>query len=57
MPGYAVADFTASRTFARNFDVFFGVQNLFDKQYFVGTQPTTIGSPRLINLGVRVRFQ
>ena len=56
LPDYAVADFTASRTIDRNFDVFFGVQNLFDVQYFVGTLPTTIGSPRLVNGGVRIRF-
>jgi len=45
-----------SRTLHRNLDLFFGVQNLFDEEYFVGTLPTTIGSPRLINGGVRVRF-
>ena len=56
LPKYAVADFTASRTISRNLDVFFGVQNLFDEEYFVGTLPTTIGSPRLINGGVRIRF-
>jgi outer membrane receptor protein involved in Fe transport len=56
LPGYALADFTASRTINRNLDVYFGVQNIFDQQYFVGTLPTTIGSPRLINGGVRIRF-
>jgi outer membrane receptor protein involved in Fe transport len=56
LPGYALADFTASRTVNRNLDVFFGVQNIFDQQYFVGTLPTTIGSPRLVNGGVRIRF-
>ena len=56
MPEYAVADFTASRTVSRNLDVFFGVQNMFDQQYFVGTLPTTIGSPRLVNGGVRIKF-
>jgi outer membrane receptor protein involved in Fe transport len=56
LPKYAVADFTASRSVSRNLDVFFGVQNLFDQQYFVGTLPTTIGSPRLINGGARIRF-
>jgi outer membrane receptor protein involved in Fe transport len=56
LPGYALADFTASRTVNRNLDVFFGVQNMFDQQYFVGTLPTTIGSPRLVNGGVRIRF-
>jgi outer membrane receptor protein involved in Fe transport len=56
LPKYAVADFTASRSVSRNLDVFFGVQNLFDTQYFVGTLPTTIGSPRLVNGGVRIRI-
>ena len=42
---------------ARNLDAFFGVQNLFDKQYYVGTLPTTIGSPRLVNGGLRFRFE
>ena len=41
---------------ARNLDVFFGVQNMLDKEYIVGTLPTTIGSPRLVHGGVRVRF-
>ena len=56
LPGYAVASFTASRAVGRNFEAFFGVQNAFDKEYFVGTLPTTIGSPRLVTGGVRVRF-
>jgi outer membrane receptor protein involved in Fe transport len=40
----------------REVDVFFGVQNLFGQDYFVGLLPTTIGSPRLVQGGVRVRF-
>jgi hypothetical protein len=32
------------------------VQNLFDEEYFVGTLPTTIGSPRLVTGGLRMRF-
>jgi outer membrane receptor protein involved in Fe transport len=56
LPRYSIVDLTASRTVTRNLDVFFGIQNLLDKQYFVGTLPTTIGSPRLVNGGVRVRF-
>ena len=31
-------------------------QNLFNQEYIVGTLPTTIGSPRLVNFGARVRF-
>jgi outer membrane receptor protein involved in Fe transport len=56
LPKYGLADFMVSRNLHRNLDVFFGVQNLFDEEYFVGTLPTTIGSPRLVNGGVRVRF-
>ena len=32
------------------------VQNLFDQEYVVGLLPTTIGSPRLVNGGLRVKF-
>jgi outer membrane receptor protein involved in Fe transport len=56
LPKYAVADITASRTVVKNVDVFFGVQNLLDKEYNVQTLPTTIGSPRLISAGARLRF-
>jgi len=56
LPSYATVEFSASRVITKNFDVFFGVQNVFDEEYFVGLAPTTIGTPRLINGGVRVRF-
>ena len=56
LPTYHVADLSVSRAFGRNVEAFFGVQNLFDQVYFVGTLPTTIGSPRLVNGGVRIRF-
>jgi outer membrane receptor protein involved in Fe transport len=56
LPKYALVDFTASRAMGRNLEVFFGVQNLFNREYFVGTLPTTIGSPRLVNGGFRLRF-
>jgi outer membrane receptor protein involved in Fe transport len=36
--------------------VFFGIQNLFNQTYVVATLPTTIGSPRLYNGGVRIRW-
>ena len=45
LPGYTVVDFTVSRSLVRNLDVFLGVQNVFDREYIVGTLPTTIGSP------------
>ena len=56
LPGYVVADLTVSRSIGRNVQAFFGVQNLFDKVSFVQTNPSTIGTPRLVNGGVRVRF-
>jgi outer membrane receptor protein involved in Fe transport len=56
LPGYAVVDLTASRDIGRNLQVFVGAQNLFDKQYFVQTNPSTIGTPRLVNGGVRIKW-
>jgi outer membrane receptor protein involved in Fe transport len=56
LPGYSVADVSVSRNIGRNIQAFIGVQNLFDKVYFVQTNPSTIGTPRLVNAGVRVRF-
>jgi outer membrane receptor protein involved in Fe transport len=56
LPGYTSVDVMASRDFGRNLQVFVGAQNLFDTQYFVQTNPSTIGTPRLVNGGVRIRW-
>jgi outer membrane receptor protein involved in Fe transport len=56
LPGYNSVDLTASRDIGRNLQAFFGMQNVFDTVYFVQTNPSTIGTPRLVNAGVRVRF-
>ena len=56
LPGFTLMSLTASRAFGRNFEAFVGAQNLLDEEYFVGTLPTTVGSPRLVTGGVRVRF-
>ena len=55
LPKYAVADLTASRGFGRNLEVFLAVQNMFDAEYFVGTLPTTVGAPRFVSAGFRLR--
>ena len=56
LPSYTVSELTITRGLGRNVDVFFGAQNLFNQQYIVATLPTTIGSPRLVNGGIRVRL-
>src|SRR5207302_8944875 len=56
LPGYTVVDLSASRRLGRNIQAFFGVQNLFDTLYVGQTNPSTIGTPRLVHGGVRVRF-
>ncbi len=56
LPRFTLVSLTASRSVGRGVDAFIGVQNLFDREYFVGTLPTTVGSPRLVTAGVRVRF-
>ncbi|RPI53867.1 MAG: TonB-dependent receptor, partial [Acidobacteria bacterium] len=55
LPAYSVTNFTVSRTVNRNLDVFAGVQNVFGTTYYVGTNPTTIGTPRLVNGGIRLK--
>jgi iron complex outermembrane receptor protein len=56
LPAYATVDLSASREISRNLEVFAGVQNLLDREYYVQLVPTTIGSPRLVHGGVRVRW-
>ena len=56
LPAYAAMEFSLLRSIGRNLDLFFGVQNLFDEQYIVQLLPTTTGSPRLVNGGVRLRW-
>jgi len=56
LPGYTLMDLTFSRSFGRNVDAYFGVQNTFNTEYIVMTLPTTTGSPRLVNGGVRIRW-
>jgi iron complex outermembrane receptor protein len=55
LPGYALVSLQASRRISPALDVFVGAQNIFDEQYFVGTLPTTIGTPRMVTAGVRIR--
>ncbi len=56
LPAYNVADLSIARTISKNIDGYFGIENMFNQTYFVGTGPSTIGSPRLMNVGVRIRL-
>ena len=56
LPGYSVTNLAVSRSINHQVDVFFGAQNLFGRLYYVGTNPTTIGTPRLVNGGIRLRI-
>ena len=56
LPEYGTAELTIARNITPNIDVYFGAQNIFNQEYIVGTLPTTIGSPRLVNAGLRIRF-
>jgi outer membrane receptor protein involved in Fe transport len=56
LPPYNVADLQVARDFGPRLQAFFGMQNLTNKVFFVQTNPSTVGSPRLVNFGVRIRF-
>jgi catecholate siderophore receptor len=56
LPGYTAVDVQAARDLTKRFQVFIGAQNLTNKVFFVQTNPSTVGAPRLITGGVRVRF-
>jgi outer membrane receptor protein involved in Fe transport len=56
LPKYAVVSLSISRAIGTRVTAFAGVQNLLDQEYFVGTLPTTVGSPRLVSGGLRFRI-
>ena len=56
LPAYATSELTITRAIGRNVDVFLAAQNLFGQEYIVAMLPTSIGSPRLVNAGVRVKL-
>jgi outer membrane receptor protein involved in Fe transport len=52
LPYYGVVDFNVSRRLTRGLEAFFGVQNVFDREFYVQRAPTTIGGPRLVTGGL-----
>ena len=57
LPEYAVVNLSVSRGLGANLELFAGVQNMFDEEYFVGSLPTLIGAPRMVSGGIRINFQ
>lgn len=54
--GYAVADLSLRRPFGNRLDVVLSAENLFDRKVVAGRTPIeTLGSPRLVQVGVKVR--
>jgi outer membrane receptor protein involved in Fe transport len=54
--GYAVADLSLRRPFGDRLDLFLSAENLFDQKVVTGRTPIeTLGSPRLVQLGIKVR--
>ncbi len=55
---FAVIDAMVARPLNRYFEVFVAVQNLLDERFAVGRTPLeTLGMPRMVRGGVRVRFE
>jgi iron complex outermembrane receptor protein len=57
LPGYGTVDVNVGRRISEDFEVFFGVQNLLDRTFYVQRNPTTIGAPRLITGGFRITLR
>ncbi|HZB24887.1 MAG TPA: TonB-dependent receptor, partial [Vicinamibacterales bacterium] len=56
LPGVVLVEVSASKRVTRRLQIFAGAQNLLDRVYYVGTLPTTLGTPRLVHGGLRIRL-
>jgi outer membrane receptor protein involved in Fe transport len=55
---FALIDVTVARPLGRYFEAFVAVQNLLDERFAVGRTPIeTLGMPRMVRGGVRLRFE
>ncbi len=56
LPGYFVTDLSFRRPFGDRVEVFLSAENLFDRKVVTARTPIeTLGAPRLIQLGIKVR--
>jgi outer membrane receptor protein involved in Fe transport len=54
LPGYGLVDLSAIRRVSPQLEVFFDIQNLFNREFYVQRNPTTNGPPRLMTWGMRI---
>jgi len=56
IPGFTVADLAVRRPLGDRLELFLGVENLFDEKVVTGRLPlATLGSPRLVQMGMKIR--
>lgn len=56
LPSFVVADLSLRRSLGRRLELFLAAENLFDEKVVTGRLPLeTLGSPRLVQMGVTVR--
>jgi outer membrane receptor protein involved in Fe transport len=56
LPYYNVVDINVSRNLTHHLQAFFGVQNLFDRVFYVQRLPTTTGAPVLVTGGLEWKW-
>jgi outer membrane receptor protein involved in Fe transport len=56
LPYYNTVDINVSRNLTRGLQAFFGVQNLFDRVFYVQRNPTTNGAPLLVTGGLEWKW-
>jgi iron complex outermembrane receptor protein len=56
LPYYNTLDFNVMRKIGRNFEAFFGVQNVLDREFYVQRVPTSVAAPRFFTGGLEISW-
>lgn len=56
LPYYGTVDISFSKKITRYTEATFGVQNLFDRRFYVQRAPTTLGAPRMVVGGLELSW-
>jgi iron complex outermembrane receptor protein len=56
LPYYNTLDFNVMRKIGRNMEVFFGVQNVLDREFYVQRVPTSVAAPRFFTGGLEISW-